>query len=472
MTEGMQRPGPGQSEKPAGGPKKLGATTKDGRSMPKKSDDNKRAASSSQAVDLLLHLLGVLGFTGEQEIAELIGVTREQVKNWKKGLGENMKLVTLDAVKRALSAELHTLRDHTYFADPTGNSVRLEVEEGAGPSELLRQFGDKYHHDSYLGHRFLYYDPHCALAWENLIKRGYGQEEWLHGVERCADKWLGDLPEGRGLDVISLGPGEGEKESRILRRLARREHEVHRPLSWLTYMPVDLSMPLLLKAAKRALAEPTVWEARRAGVRQLIPVCADFEYGKLGFVSRLPSQQRTDGLRLILVLGNIFGNVRDEEAFIRGTIHKLTRPGDLVWIEVARKLDPIESDPVYAMTVTKGDWTAEQATRIALLEMPYRVWEVSQGRLPGAVQLRVTLQTYDGGDDSCKIPGSVNFCHDLIIPEEKMQQRIRTMLFTRRYTDERLGAVFARLGLEEEDTLTVKDSKGRPLIAHHLLRRT
>ena len=53
-----------------------------------------------------------------------------------------------------------------------------------------------------------------------------------------------------------------------------------------------------------------------------------------------------------------------------------------------------------------------------------------------------------------------------------MQQRIRTMLFTRRYSDERLGAAFARLGLEEEDTLTVKDSKGRPLIAHYLLRRT
>jgi hypothetical protein len=203
----------------------------------------------------------------------------------------------------------------------------------------------------------------------------------------------------------------------------------------------------------------------------MIPLCADFEYGRLDFVSRLAGDQRADGRRIVLVLGNILGNVRDEESFIRRTLHRLTRPGDLIWIEVARKLDPIEADPVYPMTVSKSERTAEESTRATLLEMPYRVWEVSQGRLPRDVNLRVTLQRYEGGDDSCKVPGSVNFCHDLVIQEEKMQQRIRTMLFTRRYSDDALTALFEKLDLVPEDIVHVKDSKGRPLIAHHLLRR-
>jgi hypothetical protein len=460
-----------QREKPPLRSKSASHPLQQGSTSPKKPDGTGRGSASSQVVDLLLHMLGVLGITDDQEIADLVGVTREQVKNWKKGVGESLKLVTLDGVKRGLAAHLRAILDQTYLADPSGSTVRIDVEDGAGPSELLRQFGEKYHHDSYLGHRFLYYDPHCALAWENLIRRGYGQEEWLRGVERCAEKWLGHLRDGQGLDVVSLGPGEGEKEYRILQQIALREQQMHRPLGWLTYMPVDLSMPLLLRAARRALSEPNLWRSRVSGMRTVVPICADFEYGRLDFVSRLPSEQRTDGHRLVLVLGNILGNVQSEDTFIRRTIHKLTRPGDLVWIEVARRLDPIESDPVFPMTVQKNERTAEQSTRTALLEMPYRVWEVSQGRLPREVTLRVTLQSYEGGDDSCKVPGSVNFCHDLVIEEEKMQQRIRTMLFTRRYRDEQLNAIFTQLGLEPEDVVHVKDSKSRPLIAHYLLRR-
>jgi hypothetical protein len=54
--------------------------------MARKPEASGRGAPSSQVVDLLLHVLGTLGITGDQEIAELVGVSREQVKNWKKGL--------------------------------------------------------------------------------------------------------------------------------------------------------------------------------------------------------------------------------------------------------------------------------------------------------------------------------------------------------------------------------------------------
>jgi hypothetical protein len=89
-----------------------------------------------------------------------------------------------------------------------------------------------------------------------MIKRGYSQEEWLLGVERFADKWLSEVRDGQGVDVVSLGPGEGEKECRILRRLVQREQHLQRPLAWLTFMPVDLSMPLSSRRQAGLGAEP------------------------------------------------------------------------------------------------------------------------------------------------------------------------------------------------------------------------
>ncbi len=114
----------------------------------------------------------------------------------------------------------------------------------------------------YIGHRFLYFDPQGALAWESLIKLGYDQDRWLAGVDTCAAQWLdpkkssdgqdrGPLAQALGLDrrgrekgleLISLGPGEGEKEIAILRRVLRLEQESGQQLKSLSYAPIDVSI--------------------------------------------------------------------------------------------------------------------------------------------------------------------------------------------------------------------------------------
>src|SRR5206468_2581610 len=111
------------------------------------------------------------------------------------GTAKQLKVQTLKAFKANLRARLLSLHDQASQSESSYEQglVPLEVEEGSGPAALQRQFADRMVYD-YLGHRFLYFDPHGALAWENLIKAGYEQDCWLAGVRACAGEWLD--PEG------------------------------------------------------------------------------------------------------------------------------------------------------------------------------------------------------------------------------------------------------------------------------------
>ena len=72
-------------------------------------------------------------------------------------------------------------------------------------------------------------------------------------------------------------------------------------------------------------------------------------------------------------------------------------------------------------------------------------------------------------DDSSRVPGSLNFCHDLIIKDEG---RTVTMLYSRRYRLEDLTTWLERQGLSVERVATVMDTKAQPRVAHLLLRKT
>jgi hypothetical protein len=71
-------------------------------------------------------------------------------------------------------------------------------------------------------------------------------------------------------------------------------------------------------------------------------------------------------------------------------------------------------------------------------------------------------------DDSARIPGSCNFCHDLIIKDER---RVVTMLYSRRYALDRLITWWESLGYSVEGQNRVVDTRGRARVAHLLLRR-
>lgn len=449
----------------------------------------RRKDSPSQLMELFFHLAEQLGITDDQEIAELADVSVENVSNWRSGAVQEFKPQKLRTIKTRLASIIGALEEQAGVVSTRGSTdlSPLEVESGSGPADLQRQFRDRVAYD-YLGHRFLYYEPMGALAWENLIKRGYDQDRWLSGVQACLESWLerrrepdgssrGPLAEAlgmtrrgtpTGLDLVSLGPGEGDKEVQMIQQLLSAEIEREHRFPWLAYAPVDVSIPLLLVAARNARAVVREQPGRRrATTYQVRPFCADFEEGNLDFVSRLPTSLHPDhsGLRLVLMLGNVFGNLRDEEIFCRERLSRLVRPGDFTWLEVGLRLEPLDRDPLYRMTLPDHDESAAEANRRLLLEGPYRRWEAATGRTSSDLELRVWTRE---DDDVARIPGSVNFCHDLVIKDER---RVCTMLYSRRYDLSKLSIWLEQQGYDVLRIQRVEDSRNQPRVAHLLLRR-
>lgn len=444
--------------------------------------------SPSQLMEFFFHMAGLVGFTSDRDIAELAGVSVENVSNWRMGSVKEFKPQKLRGIKEALSAHIEGLKEQAGAAHEIleqGLSP-LEIEVGSGPADLQREFRDRVAYD-YLGHRFLYYEPMGALAWENLIKRGYEQGCWLAGVEDCCSAWLdmkrdehgklkGPIAEAlglsgrassKGLDVVSLGPGEGEKEHVVLRKLLSAETDSDRRLSWLYFAPVDVSIPLLLGAGRGATQLLGRAENARRGTYQVKSFCADFEEGPLTFLKRLPSARRPDaGVRLVLMLGNTFGNLRDEEHFVHQKLWSVTRPGDLLWLEVGLRMEPVSKDPLYRMIDPKRELTAAEANRRLLLEGPYRRWEAATGRRSSALNMRIWPRE---DDDASRVPGSLNFCHDLVIKDEN---RVCTMLYSRRYKLEELTAWLEQRSFSVLRIKRVEDSARRARVAHVLLKRT
>jgi hypothetical protein len=456
---------------------------------PSEPKPKRKKEEQSQLVELFLHVADLLGYTSDRDVAELAGVSPENVANWRSGAVQEFKQTKLKSIKASLAAQIGALKEQSgaVSKDAELDLCALEIERGSSPTDLQRQFRDQVAYD-YLGHRFLYYEPMGALAWENLIRKGYDQERWVSSVDTCAASWLDTRREsdGRvkgaiadvlglgkrnmksGLDLISLGPGEGGKELAILRRLLEALGKIDQRLSWTVFAPVDVSIPLLLSAATEArrLLASGAKQGTRA-IHQVKAFCADFEEGELRFLERLPTTVHPDqpSTRLVLMLGNVFGNLRDEETFVRQRLWRMARPGDLVWLEVGLRLDPLESDPLFRMTTPNRDETAAEANRRLLLEGPYRRWEAATGRSPAPLEMRVGIRE---DDETCRVPGSCNFCHDLVIKDER---RVCTMLYSRRYKMDALSAWFERLDFEVLRVQRADDSRDRPRVGHLLLRR-
>jgi hypothetical protein len=168
---------------------------------------------------------------------------------------------------------------------------------------------------------------------------------------------------------------------------------------------------------------------------------------------------------LVLLLGNVFGNVRHEERFLHQKIDHLVRPGDFLWVEVGLRLNRLEDDPVHAMTLPQAEPTAAYTNRICLLEGPYRRWEASIGRPPAEIETRIWLRQ---DDDTCTVPSSINFCHDLVIQSER---RVCTMLYSRRYEPTAFSRWWEAHGYSVELSWPVADSRGIKRTIHFLLKR-
>jgi uncharacterized SAM-dependent methyltransferase len=247
----------------------------------------------------------------------------------------------------------------------------------------------------------------------------------------------------------------------VLRHL--RDATRARSMPFLTCTLVDVSIPLLLTGAMTCREQ---WKKLEHAT--VNPICGDFEEGQLSFVDRLHTTVKPDsGVRLIMMLGNVFGNVRDEEKLVQERLLPMMRPGDYLWLEVALRFDRIEDDPLFRMTqATDEELTAPEAARRMLLEGPFRRFEAAVGRNMGQIRTKIWVRS---DDETSKIRGSFNFCHDLVIHEER---RAFTMLYSRRYAVDGLRAFLERHGLAVDDAVHVADSTKRTRVVHLLARRT
>jgi len=426
-------------------------------------------SARSQVFDLILGLLELHGFHTNEAQASICGVTPTTIQNWKTGKVKALNRGKLEEV----IARIHFLskrRGVDLVGEPS--LCPIVIEDGAGPEDLERQLHEKW--DSvYLGHKFLYYPPAGAMAWIKLLETGYGatllSKGFVAAMSAALDGGAARLAaalrwtEGRscGLDLISLGPGDGVKEARTIELLIEHAGSNHRLIDWLTYTPVDVSIPLLRLASEHArnLIRDRV-EDERWPHFLVRPSCSDFEDGNLGFAGHLSNSE--EDRRLLLFLGGTFGNLKSEAAFVERTLGRLLRPGDLLWLEVGVRQPRIEDDGLYALA-KGGLGDTQETVRRALVEGPHRRFRASVG---APLDSKMQIIPRDGGA-TCDVPGSYNFVHDVDI--NPSGQRC-SVLYSRRYDIAALRQWLTKFGYETLFEYAVKDSHERDRTAHLLLR--
>lgn len=430
----------------------------------------------SQVIELFLRIAQALGRETDREIAELAGVTPENVANWRVGSVKEFKRQTLTGIADRIADQIAALRGHRASTEIglRHGLIELEVEERSAPDALQRDFSDRLHYD-YLGHRFLYYEPQGALAWENLIRDDYVHRAWLEGVARCAREWFGHSnpaqPRGgilnqalglrrgahrSGLELVSLGSGEGGKEEAILQVLAELSYHP----AWTALALVDVSIPLLMRAARTTRAR--VFDSFGEEGVAVLPCCADFEEGELNFLERLPrARTKAETRRIVMMFGNVLGSLRDEERFVGDKLDRMLESGDYVWLEVNQRLEQPADDPLHALTEGTPP-TAASAHRRLVLEGPYRRFEAAGHRRPSNIRTRVSLH------DGAVVPGSINYVQDLVIEDE---DRIVTMLYSRRYEERGLRRWLDSHGFDVEDAMVIDGGSSKESMLHLLARK-
>ena len=422
----------------------------------------------SQVFDLIFGLLELYGFSTSEAQASILGVTPTTISNWKTGKVKALNRGKLEEVIERIHF-IGKRRGVDLVGEPS--LCPIVIEDGAGPEDIERELREKW--DSvYLGHKFLYYHPAGAMAWTKLLETSYGDGQLIKNFTAAISTALqhdatnvGKLAsvlrwhEGKscGIDLVSLGPGDGVKEARAIELLIAHSGPEHRLIDWLTYTPVDVSIPLLRLASEKArnLIRDRV-SSERWPHFLVRPSCSDFEEGKIGFAHHLSGND--EDRRLVLFLGGTFGNLKSETAFVENSLGRLMRPGDLLWLEVGVRQANIEDDSLHALT-KEGFGDTQETVRRSLVEGPHRRFRASVGS-PFDTTMRIIPR--DGGA-TCEVPRCYNFVHDVDI--NPSGQRC-SVLYSRRYDIAALRHWLTSFGYETLYEHAVKDRT-----AHLLLRR-
>lgn len=380
----------------------------------------------------------------QQELAERCRLSTE----WIRAIESGRRRTTAKTLRRLLLVpELRLEAEHLVpAAIPTtahAHSLNWWVAPNFDAVALLQEFKQRLASaGGRIEQTFAYLDPQSALDWCNIASdprytmscRNPMPLEMV--AEQVVDS-IGRVP----IDLIALGPGDGQQETRLAQALVGFQGE-----SNLRVYLMDISQPLLSKAHRYA-------KDRLDDIRGVTVIGMQGNFHFLPLYEQIfysPSKRR----RVFTLLGGTLQNLDSEPQFFRDALSGAAA-GDMALVDVAlafaRPEDPAEvyaKDPVFQNRPSEAIAT--------WLGGPFR-------RYGGVTQIDFSYRL----DTNTPVPGSYSIEHIVRVDGEREFSFWRA----RRYDPELLIQCLAGLGWERVQYIPFGLSTQRNRPALLLLRK-
>ncbi len=299
---------------------------------------------------------------------------------------------------------------------------------GFDPVKMVKELALQVNgHGGHIEQSYLYMDHMSAAHWCVIAEqKDYDAMQSSMPLDRCAARVLRSTGKV-GLDVVSLGPGSGRNEVRLVKQLLTQAGHADLRLYLL-----DISQPLLSVAYRHA-AEVL---ADHGGA--VFAIQGNFHhlprYGQL-----LYSPRRAHRRRIITMLGHTFSNLENELRFMRNSLVGFAA-GDLLLIDfrlayatAERPAEIMAKDPTLS-----GRRNQELRQRWdEFLSGPFRRYGSDQVE----IEFQPTL------DLSCAVPGSYGVDLRAMVRSSEGTREF-SAYYSRRYDAEHLAQALRREGWE------------------------
>ena len=309
---------------------------------------------------------------------------------------------------------------------------------GFDPVKMVKELALQVNgHGGHIEQSYLYMDHMSAAHWCVIAEqKDYDAMQSSMPLERCAARVLRSTGKV-GLDVVSLGPGSGRNEVRLVKQLLTQAGHADLRLYLL-----DISQPLLSVAYRHA-AEVL---ADHGGA--VFAIQGNFHhlprYGQL-----LYSPRRAHRRRIITMLGHTFSNLENELRFVRNSLVGFAA-GDMLLLDLRMAYAPAdnpdqikERDPgLLSVRRNSNSSSSLHQKWDEFLAGPIRRYGVSK------VDVEITRVL----DLGCPVPGSYGVDARARVRSATGEEREFSVYYSRRYDATRLHQALAREGWDLVDS--------------------
>jgi transcriptional regulator with XRE-family HTH domain len=270
---------------------------------------------------------------------------------------------------------------------------------------------------------YMYLDVQSALDWWHIANDPQYLTSHRHPlpaeeVAALAMQLIGRQP----VDVVALGPGDGQTETRLVQALI--SHQAERDLR---YYLLDISQPLLSKAFRHA--QDMLHTLRNVFV---VGMFGNFHYLPLYEQIFYKSAGRR---RLFTLLGVTLNNLEDEGRFFQDSL-RIAHKDDLLVVDFTIAFAPA-SDPkrIRELDVALGSPMPEAVVK--WLGGPF---------LRNAIRRPLSVSGQYELCSECLVPGSYSLDAKLRVHDADGAHRNFVVMRAKRYDPDQLAAWFAALG--------------------------